>query len=71
MALFELAGTAGFDCSQIVACVDRSASPIELDATIRNLGWVGFELTTLGEWLPAGGSGKLTSDKWLFMAVEV
>lgn len=71
MALFELAGSAGFDCTQIVACVDRSANPTELDATIRNLGWVGFDLTTLDDWVSPGGSGKYTSDKWLFMAVDV
>lgn len=71
MALFELTGTAGFDCSQIVACVDRSANPTELDATIRNLGWVGFELITLDDWVSPAGGSKLTSDKWLFMAVEV
>ncbi|KAK2762818.1 hypothetical protein FQN54_000993 [Arachnomyces sp. PD_36] len=71
MALFELASTAGFDCSRIVACVDRSTNQTELDATIRNLGWVGFELTTLNDWVSWAGRSKLTSDKWLFMAVEV
>jgi hypothetical protein len=70
MALFELAGTSAFDCSQIVACVDRSISSPELDTVIRNLGWVGFELTTLGDWLPEV-SGDVISDRWLFMAAEV
>lgn len=70
MALFELASTSGFDCSQIVACLDRSTSPTELDSVIRNLGWVGFELTTLGGWAP-DVSGDLISDRWLFMTAEV
>jgi len=70
MALFELAGTSAFDCSQIVACLDRSVSSTELDTVVRNFGWVGFELATLGAWLP-DVSGDLISDRWLFMTAEV
>jgi len=69
MALFELAGTSAFNCSQIVACLDRTSSP-ELDTVVRNFGWVGFELTTLGDWFP-DVSGDLISDRWLFMMAEV
>ncbi len=70
MALFELASTSGFDCSQIVACLDRSISSAELETVIRNLGWVGFELTTLADWIP-DVSGDLISDRWLFVIAEV
>ena len=71
MALFELASASYFGCSQLVACVDRSLCPEDLDALIRNLGWVGFELTTLDRWVMHRGEDIDISDWWLFMTVEV
>ncbi|KAJ5101475.1 hypothetical protein NUU61_003697 [Penicillium alfredii] len=69
IALFELAGLATFECSQIVACVSRSDHANEMEL-IRNLGWCGFNLTTLEPWTP-GGRGPFLSTKWLFLAAEV
>ena len=68
MALMELASTPNLKCSQLVVCLDRSMSPLELQALSRDLGWVGFELITLALW--AGGS-DLTSARWVLLSVEV
>jgi len=70
IALFELAGTDAFDCSQIVACVKRSQQTNELEL-VRSLGWCGFSLTTLGPWATGGDSGPFLSNKWLFLVAEI
>ena len=68
MALLELAPE--FDCARVVACIDRSTSDIDHKAMIRNLGWVGFELTTLDGWVHEGGQNCI-SDRWLFLGMEI
>ncbi|KAJ5650023.1 uncharacterized protein N7484_003746 [Penicillium longicatenatum] len=70
IALFELAGTDAFDCSQIVACVRRSQQTNEMEL-VRSLGWCGFSLTTLGPWATGGDSGPFLSTKWLFLVAEI
>lgn len=70
IALFELAGIDGFDCSQIVACVKRSQDANEMEL-VRSLGWCGFNLTTLEPWAMGGEPGPLVSPKWLFLVAEV
>lgn len=70
IALFELAGTDAFDCSQIVACVKRSQHTNEMEL-VRSLGWCGFSLTTLEPWSTPNDSGPFLSPKWLFLAAEV
>ncbi|KAJ5785751.1 uncharacterized protein N7503_010963 [Penicillium pulvis] len=70
IALFELAGTDAFDCSQIVACVKRSQQTNEMEL-VRSLGWCGFSLTTLGPWATSGDSGPFLSTKWLFLVAEI
>lgn len=69
MALIELASTSSFACSEIVVCLDRAedGSPSS-KSLLRDLGWVGFELATLARW--AGGI-DLTSERWLFLGMEV
>ncbi|OJD17813.1 hypothetical protein AJ78_02112 [Emergomyces pasteurianus Ep9510] len=71
MALFEIASISDLSCSEMVACVDRSMDAAELDAVIRNLGWVGFELSNLHAWAVPPARGSLISKKWLFMTVEI
>ncbi|KAK2740266.1 hypothetical protein FQN55_008992, partial [Onygenales sp. PD_40] len=71
MALFELASVSGFDCSEMVACVDRSMDAGERDAVIRNLGWVGFELSMLNGFMIPRPDETILSGRWLFMSVEV
>lgn len=66
MALLELATSDAFACSQLVICVDRTAEDVE--DTVRDLGWVGFELTMLDNW--AGHQGRM-SDRWLFFGMDV
>lgn len=67
MALIELASNTRLDCSQLVVCLDRLIDPNILRALIRNLGWVGFGLTTMAPW--TGGTNEI-SKKWLILAVE-
>ena len=59
-----------FGCSQIVACIRRSRDVTELEV-IRNLGWCGFNLTTLNPWLPEGCCESTLSTKWIFLCAEV
>ncbi|PYI19759.1 yippee-domain-containing protein [Aspergillus violaceofuscus CBS 115571] len=49
VALFELASISAFQCLQIVACIPRPHNAVELEI-VRNLGWCGFNLTTLQQW---------------------
>jgi hypothetical protein len=67
MALIELAATP-FECSQVVICLDRKADPEESRALMKSLRWVGFELITLEMW---SRQGMVTSDKWLFLGMEL
>lgn len=71
MALFEIGSMTDLGCSEMVACVDRSMDAVELDAVMRNLGWVGFELSTLRDWVVPPAKGQFISNKWLFMTVEI
>lgn len=59
-----------FSCSQIVACIQRSQDTVELEV-VRNLGWCGFNLATLGPWLPEDCSASTISPKWIFLCAEV
>lgn len=67
MALIELAATP-FECSQVVICLDRSTDPEESKSLMKSLRWVGFELVTLGMWTTCRNP---TSDKWLFLGMEL
>ena len=66
-ALIELA-EGPLSCSNIVICVDRSTLDEEVKPLMRSLQWVGFELTTLDYWAK---DLDVTSNKWLFMGMEV
>ncbi|KAI1140578.1 ornithine decarboxylase antizyme-domain-containing protein [Hypoxylon sp. FL0543] len=67
LALIELAdGPLG--CSNVVICVDRSMPHDYTKTLMRSLQWVGFELTTLDHWAK---DVDVTSDKWLFMGMEL
>ncbi|KAF4551438.1 Hypothetical protein D9617_13g099370 [Elsinoe fawcettii] len=69
MALLELAGTPEFDCEKLVACLDRDTDKDDHDDLVHDLGWVGFEPTTLEPWTP--GAVDITSPKWLMLSMEV
>lgn len=47
MALIELAAE-GFGARRLVLCLQRNATGLQ--ALVRDLGWVGFELITLCHW---------------------
>jgi hypothetical protein len=67
MALIELAETV-FAVSQIIICLDRSVQESERKAFMKSLRWVGFELITLDLWT---SDIDVTSDKWLFLGMEI
>jgi len=67
MALIELAETV-FAVSQVVICLDRSVQENERKALMKSLRWVGFELITLDLW---ANDIDVTSDKWLFLGMEI
>lgn len=67
MALIELAETV-FACSEVVICVDRAVPEADGRLFLKSLRWVGFELTTLDVW---ARDIDITSNKWLFAAMEI
>ncbi|ROT41754.1 ornithine decarboxylase antizyme [Sodiomyces alkalinus F11] len=66
MALIDLADGA-LDCQRIVVCLDRRIPEPETKGFMKSLQWVGFDLTTLRPW----ASMDVTSEEWLFMAMEL
>jgi Ornithine decarboxylase antizyme len=67
MALIELAA-APLECTQVVVCLDRATEPQESKALMKSLRWVGFELITLKMW---ANQRDVTSDKWLFLGMDL
>ena len=67
MALIELA-EAVFAVSQVVICLDRAVPEANAKAFMKSLRWVGFDLITLDMW---AGDMDTTSDKWVFLGMEV
>lgn len=79
VALIDLA-TECFDCQDLVICLDRETDG--LNSLVHNLGWVGLELATLKNWASPELQDKVasthkldkeyfTSDKWLFLGMEL
>ncbi|KAK1964526.1 ornithine decarboxylase antizyme [Colletotrichum sublineola] len=67
MALMELVdGPLG--CQHLVICIDRGIEEEDAKSLMKSLQWVGFELTTLDHW---ARDVDVTSDKWLFMSMEI
>lgn len=67
MALLELCEVDSFSCDRLVVCIDRHTDQMARDTLVKDLGWIGFGLTTLDDF---SASGELTSNKWLFMDME-
>ena len=68
MALLELCEVPEFDCSRLIVCLDRHIDSRAMEALTKDLGWIGFQLTTLNGFTHGD---EITSDKWLFMDMEV
>ena len=68
MALLELCDIPYFSCSKLIACLDRTTDARTTDALVKDLGWIGFQLTTLQEYT---NGDEITSDHWLFMDMDV
>jgi len=79
VALIDLA-TECFGCQDLVICLDRDNDG--LDSLVHNLGWVGLELVTLRNWASQDLQTEIssthrldkeyyTSDKWLFLGMEL
>jgi ornithine decarboxylase antizyme len=67
MALITLAEN--LDCAQLVIAIAREMTADQSSSLIKGLGWAGFSPTTLDFW--TNGGVDVTSDKWLFMGLEV
>jgi hypothetical protein len=67
IALLELAEDS-LGSSQVVICLDRRFPEVDAKALMKSFQWVGFELTTLDHWAK---ELDVTSDRWLFMGMEV
>ncbi|KAK2021100.1 hypothetical protein LX32DRAFT_699635, partial [Colletotrichum zoysiae] len=67
MALMELVD-GPLDCQHLVICIDRGIEEEDAKSLMKSLQWVGFELTTLDHW---AHDVDVTSDKWLFMSMEI
>lgn len=68
MALMELCEVDHFSCGRLVLCIDRHVGQAARNNLTKDLGWIGFGLTTLDEF---SQGEELTSDKWLFMDMEI
>lgn len=68
MALLELCDLSYFSCSRLVTCLDRHTESRAMDALVKDLGWIGFQLTTLDDWTR---SDLITSGRWFFMDMDV
>lgn len=67
VALIELA-EGPLACGHMVVAVDRGIAEEERKPLLTGLQWAGFSLTTLDFWT---GGVDVTSDRWLFMGMEV
>lgn len=66
MALLELCALPYFSCDRLIVCIDRAGDQLVRGNLTKDLGWIGFGLTTLADFT----SGEDTSEKWLFMEME-
>jgi hypothetical protein len=68
MALLELCEVPYFGCDRLVVAIDRSA---DSKALMKDLGWIGFGLATLDDFVfDEDMEAETTSQQWLFMEME-
>jgi hypothetical protein len=67
VALIELASSA-YEAEQLIICLDRDMTVDDAQALMKSLRWVGFELATLDLWAK---ERDVTSDRWLFLGMEL
>jgi hypothetical protein len=67
VALIELA-EGPLACEHMVIAVDRGIEEEDAKPLLTGLQWAGFSITTLDFWT---GGMDVTSEKWLFMGMEV
>lgn len=68
MALLELCEVRYFGCDRLVVAIDRTA---DSKALMKDLGWIGFGLATLDDFVPDEDmEAEVTSQQWLFMEME-
>ncbi|KAF2267435.1 hypothetical protein CC78DRAFT_457345 [Lojkania enalia] len=68
MALLELCDVPYFSCSRLVVCLDRRTDTRTMRALTKDLGWIGFQLTTLNNFTDGD---EITSEQWVFMDMDV
>ncbi len=69
MALIELASMSPIDCDSAVLCLDRGIQEPRAQHLMRDLGWVGFGLSTLDAWALRGQ--EVLSERWLFLKMDL
>ncbi|KAJ4339274.1 hypothetical protein N0V95_007827 [Ascochyta clinopodiicola] len=67
MALLELCELDYFACDRLVVAIDRTADSTSL---MKDLGWIGFGLATLDDFVLDDIEAEVTSQQWLFMEME-
>ncbi|KAG6056876.1 hypothetical protein E4U17_001877 [Claviceps sp. LM77 group G4] len=67
MAVIDLAD-GPLACSHVVTCIDRRMPVDNALELTKSLQWVGFEMTTLDHWAQ---DLDVTSDRWVFMGMEM
>ncbi|KAF1354152.1 hypothetical protein EJ07DRAFT_158767 [Lizonia empirigonia] len=68
MALLELCEVGYFSFDRLVVAIDRTADSTSL---MKDLGWIGFGLATLDDFVPDEDiEAEVTSKQWLFMEME-
>jgi hypothetical protein len=71
IALIELA-EGPLACTTMVTCVERTITKAETTGLVKGLQWAGFSATTLEHWaFDMDKSMDLTSQRWLFMGMEL
>ncbi|KAF1963842.1 hypothetical protein CC80DRAFT_588158 [Byssothecium circinans] len=67
MALLELCEVDYFSCSRLIVSIDRQTETSVMDALVKDLGWIGFNFSTLSDFTD---QKDIVSDRWVFMAME-
>lgn len=67
MALLELCDVDYFSCSRLALCIDRQVETSTMDSLVKDLGWIGFKLSTLSDFTQ---QSNIVSDRWVFMTME-
>ena len=66
VSLLELAEAEPAECTSLVLCIDRQMEALDKETLLKNLAWIGFEITTMAPWT---GLSEV-SDCWLLLKID-